>query len=217
MPRPTQPARPQQNGWDSTSWFITNDDETIRHNDAVPLPVDESDEDDLFDDTEEPSSSNESDFGMVSSSFEEPPFYSMKADDFPPYDLPRWNMTEREEASKSWFGVMEHRMRWIFHREEREGITRTRYINPFSPTDFNNRAAKAKSAHPLDNESSKFYDWNIGGTDFIVRMEMFDIKGATCLRCHYIYRPNGKELVYEDKVWNEERFVDRNIVWAGTE
>jgi hypothetical protein len=137
--------------------------------------------------------------------------------DFPTYELPAWSLQEREEVVTQWFRQMEYRIKWIFYREEREGINRTRFINAFSPDDFKTRAAKAGRPHPLDTETSKFYDWNLGGSDFIMRLESFEIKNRPVLRLHFIHRPTDKEVCYEDRIWDGDAYYrECNQVWANT-
>jgi hypothetical protein len=143
---------------------------------------------------------------------EEMPYVSVS--DFPSHELPKWDMSERDIAANAWSRQMDYRLRWIFYRDEREGVNRTRYIQPFSPDDFKHRVEKTSEPHPKNTETSTFYDWKIGGADFLMRLEQMVIKNSECLRCHFIYKPTGKELCYQDRVWDGSVYSEFNMKWA---
>jgi hypothetical protein len=137
------------------------------------------------------------------------------AKDFPAHDLPAWDKNEINDVIDKYIKQVEYRLRWIFDREEREGVRR-RNVAPFSPDDFRAKAEKAVKAHPLNTETSTFYDWNFGSTDFIMRLESFSLNDKNCLRCHFIYKPNGLEAGYEDRIFTGVYRI-LNIKWAGNE
>jgi hypothetical protein len=145
------------------------------------------------------------------------PYDEPSAKDFPAHELPKWNMNERDNAANIWSRQMDYRLRWIFYREEREGVNRQRYISPFSPDDFKQRVEKTSEPHPANTPTSTFYDWKIGGSDFLVRLESFNLKGRECLRCHFIYKLNSKELCYQDRVWDGGVYREINVTWADCE
>ncbi len=137
--------------------------------------------------------------------------------DFPSYQIESvWNAQERENAVNAFFR-MEYRLKWIFYRQEKEGVNRTRFINPFSPEDFDLRVAKAPAPHRMNTATSTFYDWNLGGTDFIMRLERLDIKETPCLRCHFIHKHSKKELCVQDRIYEDGVFKVINITWARSE
>jgi hypothetical protein len=136
------------------------------------------------------------------------------ADDFPVHVLPKWDMNERDSVANIWSRQMDYRLRWIFYREEREGVNRTRYINPFSPDDFKTRIEKTSEPHPANTPTSTFYDWKIGGAEFLMRLERLHIKDEECLRCHFIHKSSGKEICYQDRVWDGQTYNEVNITWA---
>jgi hypothetical protein len=138
----------------------------------------------------------------------------LSEEDMPAFELPRWaNAPERERVVELYFKHMEYRLNWIFLRQEREGFTR-RQVQPFSRQDFLDKVAKSTRPHPLNTEASMFYDWNFGATDFILRLENFEIDGIDCMRCHFIYKPNMLEIGYQDRYWNGECYQEINIEWA---
>lgn len=143
-------------------------------------------------------------------------FHEVRGTDFPAYDIPRWSMDEREAAVNTWFRQMEYRLKWIFYREEREGVGRLRFTQPFNPEDFKTRVEKSMKEHPMNTDTNKFYDWNIGGSDFVMRLELFSLNERTCLRCHFIYKPSELELLYQDRLWDGQFFREMNIVWANS-
>ncbi|RPK20135.1 hypothetical protein [Paenibacillus xylanexedens] len=135
--------------------------------------------------------------------------------DFPSYQFEsKWEAVERESVVNAFFREMEHRLKWIFYRQEKEGVSRTRFINPFSPEDFDCRVEKASAPHRLNTETSTFYDWNIGGTDFIMRLEKLTIKKTICLRCHFIHKTTKKEICVQDRAYIEGVFREINMNWA---
>lgn len=133
---------------------------------------------------------------------------------FLPLVLPEWDSRDdMDMAANKYVSQMGYRLRWIFYRQEREGVTR-RQIPPFSKQDFFDKKRKSMGIHLLDSAESVFYDWNLGATDFIVRLELFT-KNEQMLRCHFIYKPNMMELCYTDRLWDGEFFVEHgNSVWA---
>ena len=147
----------------------------------------------------------------------EPPFGEVSAGDFSELQLPTWEREEKDAAAKEWVCQMEYRMRWIFYREEREGINRRRYASCFSPEEFAHRVEKRGKAHSLDSDTAKFYDWLIGGSNFIMRLESFKINDRHCLRCHYIHKQSNKELCCVDRVWDGDLYKEINASWARSE
>lgn len=160
---------------------------------------------------------------------EEDPFYGEEfepeedwseivASDFPQYEIPhKWTPEARDEATDSYLSNMTYRLRWVFERREKDGLQRTRYVQPFSPEDFEQRLQKAATPHRLNTPTNVFYDWNMGGVDFILRMERMTIKGRVCLRLHLIHKQTKKELGYQDRFFDGEYFREVNMVWASTE
>lgn len=126
-------------------------------------------------------------------------------------NLPRWKYSEREQVMDHW-PELEMRMQWIFDRVEREGFTRNQ-IQPFSVADLLVKL-KRQPKHQLNNDSSQFYDWHIGGTDFILRLESYIENDEEQLRCHYVYSKNGMTVGYADRVWDGARFCVIGTHWA---
>jgi hypothetical protein len=129
-------------------------------------------------------------------------------------DLPIINKQTRENLVDMWFKYIEYRIRWIFQRQEKDGLDRQRFIAPFSPDDFIGRISKKLNPHEMDTETNIFYDWNIGGTDFTMRLESFNVVDRHCLRCHFIHNPSKTELCYQDRVWDGGMFREVNMQWA---
>lgn len=149
-------------------------------------------------------------------SYREDDYWMPRASDFPSYELEGWDMGERDTVANNWQRQMSYRLQWIFYREEREGVSRTRYIRPFCPDDFKEKVNKTTSSHPMNTPTSTFYDWKIGGTDFVMRLESFKVRNRDCLRCHFIHKPTDKEICYQDRYWDGSAYQEANMVWASS-
>ncbi|MNS62228.1 hypothetical protein D3C71_1326820 [compost metagenome] len=128
--------------------------------------------------------------------------------------LPLWeSRNDMDVAANKYVSQLDYRLRWIFYRQEREGVTR-RQIPPFNREDFYEKKGKAMSPHLMDSDTNHFYDWNIGSTDFIMRIEM-STEYPEWMRCHFIYKPTMLELCYADRRWDGDFFSEHGVpVWA---
>lgn len=108
----------------------------------------------------------------------------------------------------------EHKEGWIFNRREREGFNR-RNIGLFVLDDVKKKMDKRKSPHHLDNENSQFYDWILGGTDWILRLELYSKDEYQFLICRFLHGASQQEIKYSINFWhNDEKFVRVADVWA---
>lgn len=143
-------------------------------------------------------------------------FREITASDFPEYNIPSWDNSEhRETVVNLYLKQMGYRLRWIFYREEKEGFRRRSHgVKPFGKEDFLDRCYDRGCSHPLDTEDSKFYDWNIGASDFILRFECFRIRDRDALRIHFIHRDTMKEICYQDRLWDGVQYNKIAQFWA---
>lgn len=128
---------------------------------------------------------------------------------FPKPNFTRWR-SERQfnDVNNSWHSTARHREAWIFHRTEREGFNR-RNIEAFTLDDLNSRLTK-RAGHELDTETSKFYDWKLGGIDWTLRLEKFthtiDGNEFVFLIARSIHTPSDKEFRYQIMLWENNKF-----------
>lgn len=148
-----------------------------------------------------------------------PRWKTITPDDFHGYEIQPWTSEiEREQVTDLYFKQIEYRLRWIFSREEKEGFRRRSYgVKPFSRQDFLEKVAKRGVEHELNTSSSAFYDWNIGATDFILRLESFVINGIDAMRVHFIYKVNRMEIGYQDRIWDGSQYQQVAQQWAEIE
>lgn len=128
-------------------------------------------------------------------------------------ELEGWDdMDTLDNACARYHQTLEYRIKWIFDREEKEGFIR-RQVSPFSVVDFTNKANKQNNS--LNTDSRIFYDWKLGGSDFMLRLEKFEQDGNTYLRVHVLDNKNdGKQLCYQDRYWDGNKFYYLNHIWA---
>jgi hypothetical protein len=117
--------------------------------------------------------------------------------------LQRYSRDEFVAMRNAYDKDISHRRNWIFDRIEREGFERRR-LGKFSLEDLLERIEK--KSHNLSNEVSKFYDWTLGGTEYIIRLEYIKQNNCDLLVCHYIYTPTQKTYRQDLRFWNGQRF-----------
>lgn len=136
----------------------------------------------------------------------------VRGDDFPKPQFKTWS--SRNELGRiidDWYRNIEYRDRWIFSRREREGFNR-RNIGHFSLEDVMARMSKRKDAHELDTETSKFYDWRLGGTEWILRLELIHKEEIHLLISHYIHKPTNSEISYAVRYWDESQGKFKELI-----
>ena len=164
---------------------------------AEPFPPDDEEEDDYFeeyDSEEEPHST----YDVAYNAFRE---LGLLREDF---EMPRYKREHYNELRRSYNQNVEYRRGWIFDRIEREGFERRR-LGKFSLDDLLERIGK-RAEHKLNNETSKFYDWKLGGTEYIIRLEYIQRDGVHLLVCHYIYTPTDEIYRKDLRFWNGQKF-----------
>lgn len=130
----------------------------------------------------------------------------VRQDDFPKPNFKDWvSNKELHDIIDNWYRNVDYREQWIFARREREGFNR-RNIRPFSLDDIMARMTKRKNSHHLNTDKSKFYDWKLGGTEWLLRLELFQEKDNYFLISHYIHKPSNVEIKYDVRYWNGDRF-----------
>lgn len=136
-------------------------------------------------------------------------------ENFPKPNFSEWSSSkELSKVQRDWLGNIQYRVNWIFDRREREGFNR-RNIEYFSIEDIEAKLRKRKTGtHELDNELSKFYDWHLGGTDWILRLEYLTINDSPFLIVRSIHKPSNKEVLYEIRNWDEGRFKQLSQIWS---
>jgi hypothetical protein len=151
----------------------------------------------------------------------------VRGENFPKPTFVNWNDNqELSEVIDDWYRNVEYKEQWIFSRREREGFNR-RNIGQFSLDDVLARISKRRNPHPLDTSNSKIYDWKLGGTDWILRLELFTfdndglIEGLEdydetmhFLVCRHIYKPTNTEVKYDVRYWNGEKFRRVTDLWT---
>jgi hypothetical protein len=138
----------------------------------------------------------------------------VRGENFPRPNFRDWDSErEYEEINHDWCANVDYREQWIFSRREREGFNR-RNIGYFNLDDVMARMSKRKNPHPLDSSFSKFYDWKLGGTDWILRLELFQHEQHYFLIVRHIHKPTDTELKFDVRYWNGERFKEINSVWC---
>jgi hypothetical protein len=124
-------------------------------------------------------------------------------DKFPRPNFKDWSSKrELTDIVNDWYRSVEYREQWIFARREREGFNR-RQVNQFSLDDVISRMNKRRNGHQLDSDNSKFYDWKLGGTDWILRLELFVHEQDYFLISRYIHKPSNVEIKYDVRYWSE--------------
>jgi hypothetical protein len=123
------------------------------------------------------------------------------------------NVKDLRVACDDWYRSCEYKDNWIFSRREREGFNR-RNIGQFGLDDVVSKIAKSRTEHPLNTEHSKFYDWKLGGTDWILRLELFNEEDTYFLVSRYIYKPTNAEIKFDVRFWNGERFKTIIVLFA---
>lgn len=136
----------------------------------------------------------------------------VRGDDFPKPQFKTWSSrNELDRIIDDWYRNIEYRDRWIFSRREREGFNR-RNIGHFSLEDVMARMSKRKGAHELDTETSKFYDWRLGGTEWILRLELIHKEEIYLLISHYIHKPTNSEISYAVRYWDESQGKFKELI-----
>jgi hypothetical protein len=190
----------------------TSNDEDVFFDidECVSEPVEPQEEDDIF-----------LELGSYYASYKEPRrseksmlMELITSDIFPrPNFVDCSNEDQRSEAIDDWYRNVEYKDNWIFSRREREGFNR-RNIGHFSLDDVMSRISKRRNKHQLDNEHSTFYDWKLGGTDWILRLELFQYEEKTFLISRYIYKPNNTEMKFDVKLWSGSQFKVLYSMWC---
>jgi hypothetical protein len=138
----------------------------------------------------------------------------VRGENFPKPNFKDWaNNKEYEQAMNDWYTNVEYREHWIFSRREREGFNR-RGISQFSLDDVMARISKRKKPHELDTKTSKFYDWRLGGTDWILRLELFQHEQHYFLIIRHIHTPSNTEIKFDVRYWWNDKFKPLNALWA---
>lgn len=117
--------------------------------------------------------------------------------------MPRYSRDDYHQMRNSYNAQVQHRRNWIFERIEREGFERRR-LDKFSLEDLLDKLEKKN--HILNTDTSKFYDWKLGGTEYIIRLEHIAKDGCDILICHYIHTPTNKLFRKDTRFWNGSRF-----------
>lgn len=122
---------------------------------------------------------------------------------------------EFSEIMDNWYSNVEYREHWIFSRREREGFNR-RNIGQFSLDDVMARISKRRKPHALDSQFSKFYDWKLGGTDWVLRLELFQHEQYYFLITRHIHKPTDIEIKFDVRYWsdNNKKFKAINSIWS---
>jgi hypothetical protein len=138
----------------------------------------------------------------------------VRGENFPKPNFKDWaNNREFEKVLNDWYTNVEYREHWIFSRREREGFNR-RGISQFSLDDVMARISKRKKPHELDTKTSKFYDWKLGGTDWILRLELFQHEQHYFLIVRHIHTPSNVEIKFDVRYWYDNKFKPLNALWA---
>lgn len=138
----------------------------------------------------------------------------IRKDSFPKPNFSDWSSSRKlEQAQHNWHEHVEFRQKWIFDRREKEGFNR-RNVAQFSVTDLEEKITKRKKEHELDNEVSKFYDWCLGGTEWILRLEYVTLENEKFLICRHIHKPSDKEVFYEIRYWTGSKFKQLYCLWS---
>jgi hypothetical protein len=131
----------------------------------------------------------------------------VRSEGFPRPNFIDWsNNRELQNIIDDWYRNVEYKEQWIFSRREREGFNR-RNIGYFNLDDVMSRLNKRRKPHELDTEKSKFYDWKLGGTEWILRLELYQHEQHQFLISRYIHKPSNAEIKYDVRYWNGEKFV----------
>jgi hypothetical protein len=134
----------------------------------------------------------------------------VRSEGFPRPNFINWmDRSELNNIVNDWYRNVEYKEHWIFSRREREGFNR-RNIGFFSLEDVMSRLSKRKRPHELDTKKSKFYDWKLGGTDWTLRLELYQDEEQYFLISRYIHNPSNAEIKYDVRYWNIDRFVAIN-------
>lgn len=139
----------------------------------------------------------------------------VRGENFPRPNFKDWSDNqELGEVFNDWYSNIEYREHWIFSRREREGFNR-RNVDVFSLDDVMARLSKRKKPHVLDSSFSKFYDWKLGGTNWILRLELFQHKQLHFLIVRHIHRPTDTEIKFDVRYWSGNgHFKSLNSVWT---
>jgi hypothetical protein len=130
----------------------------------------------------------------------------IRGENFPKPNFKDWSSRkELQDIVNDWFRNIEYREQWIFSRREREGFNR-RNVGMFNLDDVMARMTKRKNGHPLDTEKSKFYDWKLGGTDWTLRLELYQHEQYYFLISRYIHKPTHAEIKYDVRYWSGNSF-----------
>lgn len=125
------------------------------------------------------------------------------------------DFSSKQEYAKimdNWYSNVEYREHWIFSRTEREGFNR-RNIGQFSLDDVMARISKRRKPHALDSKYSKFYDWKLGGTDWTLRLELFQHEQYYFLITRHIHKPTDTEVKFDVRYWSDNKFKPINSLW----
>lgn len=133
---------------------------------------------------------------------------------FPRPSFKDWSdRNEMENIINDWYRNVEYREQWIFSRREREGFNR-RNVGYFNLDDVLARISKRKKPHELDSSFSKFYDWRLGGTEWMLRLELFEYEDKHFLIIRHIHRPTNTEMKFDVRYWNGQMFKQINYLWT---
>jgi hypothetical protein len=144
----------------------------------------------------------------------------IKGEDFPKPQFVNWQ-SERElrEIINDWYSNIEYKEQWIFSRREREGFNR-RNVGQFSLEEVQEKLRKRKNnSHPLDTTKSQIYDWKLGGTDWLLRLELVEVDKEEhglmhYLICRYVHKPTNKEVKYDVRYWTGSKFNSLLNLWS---
>jgi hypothetical protein len=135
----------------------------------------------------------------------------LRSENFPRPNFQNWSSrNELQEIINNWYENVEYKENWIFSRREREGFNR-RNIGQLHLDDIMARISKRKNGHSLDNELSKFYDWKLGGTEWILRLELLQLKEKHFLISRYIHKPSNAEIRHSIRYWSESHQMFRHV------
>lgn len=138
----------------------------------------------------------------------------VRGENFPKPNFKDWS-SDRELGGvvDDWYRNVEYREQWIFSRREREGFNR-RNVGFFSLDDVMSRMTKRKKGHELDTETSKFYDWKLGGTDWVLRLELYQHEQYYFLITRHIHKPTNIEIKYDVRYWSQNKFKVASTMWT---
>lgn len=134
----------------------------------------------------------------------------IKSEDFPKPNFVNWSsQSDLSEIIDDWYQNVEYKEQWIFSRREREGFNR-RNIGHFSLEEV-----KAK----LNKRKSNIYDWKLGGTDWVLRLELHEVDREEhgllyYLITRYIHKPTNKEVKFDVRYWTGTKFNSLINMWS---